>query len=258
MAWSTSFKIEGLDKLYKSLSALEKDQFPFALKNTINDVATMVQRADKTQMVKDFDRPTPFTQNALKINYATKTRLSGGVVFKDPVRLSDSQHYLYHNVYGVLRGYKKFEGALYAKGILPAGHYAVPGKGMKLDAYGNVAAGTIVQILAWFGANSGTGFFGNSTDATKAKRKRGTKKKYGFEYFTLRKKNRNLLPGIYRRTITPFGTSLESMFIFIPRTSVGYQRTYSFFETSHEVFNNNFQFLYERNMRIALLTAFPR
>jgi hypothetical protein len=267
MAWSTSVKIVGLDSFKKGLSELELNQYPFAMRNALNAISTQTQKAEQTQIVKDFDRPTPFTVNALRINYATKTKLQSGVVFKDPPRLSDSQHYLYHNVYGVKRGYKKFEAALYARGLMPAGYYAVPGKGVTKDAYGNIPASLIVQILSWFGANQNAGYTSASTDKTKAKKKNGTRNKFGFEYFSIRKKTGKLLPGIYKRTFIRsknstgngafnFGTSTQSIFIFVPKNMVGYQKSYGFYETANEVFRLNFKIHFDNEMKIALRTAF--
>lgn len=256
MAWKTEVKINGVEQFKKGLTDLQLEQFPFAMSKSINDISAFVQRAEKTQMQRDFDRPTPFTLNALKINYSTKNRLYGGVVFKDPPRLSEDQHYLYHNVFGVKRGFKKFEGALYARGLMPAGYYAVPGKGAKLDAYGNIPGSLIVQILSWFGANQNSGYTSASTEKTKAKKRRGTKKTYGFEYVSFKKKTGKLLPGIYRRTFTGFGTSLESIFIFVPKNQTGYQRSYKFYETAADSFNGNFKIIFNRNLYAAMLTAF--
>jgi len=252
----TIVEIKGLDSFKKGLTDLQLNQYPFAMKEALNEMSGIVQKGEKQQMSVDFDRPTPFTLNALKINYATKAKLSGGVVFKDPDRLSESQHYLYPNVFGVKRGFKKFEAAFYARGLIPAGYYAMPGKGVRLDSFGNVPSSLIAQVLSWFGANSNSGYASATSDATKAKKKRGTRKTYGFEYFALRKKAVALLPGIYKRTYTPFGTSLTSIFIFVSKTYVGYQRSYKFHETGKTIFNQYFKQTFNEKMDLAMKTAF--
>jgi hypothetical protein len=256
MATRQIVTIKGLDEFKKGLSDLELNQYPYAMKEAINRMAEIVQKGEQTEMVKSYDRPTPFTVNALKINYATKNNLSGGVVFKDPTRLSESQHYLYPTVYGVRRGFKKFEGALYARGLIAAGYYAVPGKDVKLDAYGNVAGSLIVQILSWFGANVKTGSDSTVTDKLKQKKKKGTKKTYGFTYFSLRKRNGNMLPGIYKRTYTPFGSSITSVFIFVPKNITWYPKHFAFHETGKFIFNTNFKIIFNQKLYVAMLTAF--
>jgi len=256
MAARSVITIQGMDALKRGLSDLAQTQYPYAMKNALNATAEKILAAEVSLMHSEFISPTPFTLGALKIDYATKTKLEGGVRFKDPTRLSESQHYLYPNVYGGRRGYKKFEAALFAKGLMPARWYAVPGNDAPLDGYGNVPAALIVQILAWFDANTGRGYQGNMTDATRAKRKKGTRKKYGFEYFALRKKSGRMLPGIYKRTQTPFGTAVNSIFIFVPPEHVGYQRIYHFHETGQRIFNAEFKTRFDTELQAALETAF--
>lgn len=260
-------EIKGLDAFKKGLSDLQLEQYPYAMKEALNEMSAIVQKGEKQRMSQDFDRPTPFTLNALRINYATKSNLSGGVVFKDPPRLSESQHYIYPNVFGVKRGFKKFEAALYARGLMPAGYYAVPGKSVQLDAFGNVPSSLVIQVLSWFGANTNAGYTSATSDATKAKRKRGTKKKYGFEYFSLRKKTGNLLPGIYKRTYTPFvdpetgkllPSSISSVFIFVQKQYVGYQRPFKFHETGKTIFNQYFKQTFGERLEFAMKTALKK
>jgi hypothetical protein len=220
------------------------------MKEAINEMAGIVQKGEQQRMATDFDRPTPFTVNALKINYATKTKLSGGVVFKEPARLSESQHYLYPNVFGVQRGFKKFEGALYAQGLIPPGHVAIPGKGLALDAYGNVPSSLYNQILSWFGANKKP-----TTTAVKEKKKRGTRKTYGFEYVAIIKKTGGLIPGIYKRSFTPFGTATSTMFIYVQQSKASYTQKYKFHETGKKIFNQYFKLTFDQKLDLAMRTA---
>jgi len=232
----SAIEIKGLDELKKGLTALQQEKFPSAMRNAINYTLADAKKATVARMHIDFQSPTPFTQNSMKVQEATKTKLSGAVRFKDPTRLSESQHYLYPNTYGVKRGYKPFEAALYKKGILKRGWYAVPGRGAPRDGYGNVPASLYVQIMSFFSAFAEQGTKQNMTDATRAKRKKGTRRKYGFEYFALKNASGSMLPGIYKRTYTAFGTAIDTMFIFVPATVVWYTRQYKFHQTGIEVF----------------------
>jgi hypothetical protein len=249
--------IKGLDELKKGLSDLQLEQYPYAMKNAINRTADKAKTAVVARMDIDFDRPTAFTKNSMRVEYATKSKLSGAVRFKDPERLSDSQHYLYPNVYGVKRGFKKFEAALYAKRLLPSGWYAVPGKDQPLDAFGNVSSGLIKEILAWFEANPiNAGYQSNMTAATRAKRKRGTKKTFGYEFFALNKPSGRLLPGIYRRVFLGDEIKIYSVFIFVPASHVWYTRSYKFHETGRDIFNTAFKTTFADELQNAMETAF--
>lgn len=251
----SSIIIQGMEELLQGLTTLQIDQYPFAMKNAINATAEKVKVGVVQQMHADIAKPTPFTLNAMAIDYATKNNLNGRVHFKDPPRLSDSQHYLYPIVYGVKRGYKKFEAALYAQGILPARWYAVPGKDQPLDQYGNVPASLIVEILAWFNAFNAAGYKSNMTDATRARRKRGTRKTFGYEFFAVRKKTGPMLPGIYRRVFFPDHIKVYSVFIFVPPDHVGYQRTYHFHEEGRRVFDAEFKTTFGAELQKAMETA---
>ncbi len=244
----TVVTVNGLDELISGLTALQREHYPAAMRSAINKSVDNLLDAEKRQMHKDFISPTTFTINSLRPLYASKTNLSGGVRFKDPTRLSDDQHYLYPNVYGVRRGYKPFEGALYRKGILPAGHFALPASGAPRDGYGNVPASLINQILSWFEAHRDKGTRSNMTDATRAKRKAGTKKTYGFQYFALRKANGSMPAGIYRRTYTGFGASTDLIFLFIPANRVNYDRLYRFHEVGTGFFKEDFKDVFGKEL----------
>lgn len=245
-------EIKGLDEFKNGLSDLQLEQYPFAMKEAINEMSGIVLKGEQQQISSDMDRPTPFTVNALKINYATKTNLSGGVVFKDPARLSPDQHYIYPNVFGGDRGFKKFEGAMFSQGLMPLGHVAVPGKSINLDAFGNVPSSKISEILAYFGAKAKN----NTTAATKTRKAKGTRRTYGYEYFVQMQKRGGFLPGIYRRTYTTFGTAIDPMFIYVPRFTIRYQQQYKFHDTGRNLFNQYFRQTFNEKLDLAMRTAF--
>lgn len=249
MAYRTVTKITGIDELKKGLSELEKDQYPFAMRNAINELSETILPIERTAMLRQFDRPTTFTLNSLRVEYATKTKLIGGVKFKDPARLSESQHYLYPNTYGVKRGFKKFEAALYALGIMQSGWNAVPGKSVQLDSSGNVPQSIHNEILSWFS--------GKTTDAAKDRKRRGTKKTSGYEYFARLERKGSMLPGIYKRTFRPGFPKIESMFIFVRKSEVDYTDKYKFHEIAKSAERQYFKQIFEDEMQKALETAFP-
>lgn len=244
----SSISFRGLDDLKIDLARLQDGNYRRAVRRGINSSLEIIQQAEKTQAETDFENPTPFTISSFRLKYASTANLEGKVYFQDPERLSENQHYLYHNVHGVARGYKKFEGALLAKGLIPPRHYAIPGKGVALDRYGNISSALIVQILNFFDANP-SGYAQGMTITRKEKLKRGTKKKYGFEYFALLKKTGNKLPGIYKKTYTGFGTAINCILIYVPSDRVRYSNKFKFYERARNEVEKNFKTVFDRELK---------
>lgn len=238
--------IKNMRKIKRDLDKFNQ-QVPRAMTTAINTVAFIARKNIRAEMSQVFDRPTPFTLNAVKVEPAKIGKSEARVVFKDPPRLSDSQHYLYPNVYGVKRGFKKYEAMLYAAGILPRGWYTVPTKSANLDQYGNIAKTQIIQILSYFEAFKDKGFKSNSTEKTRAKLKKGTKKKYGTAYFAVKPGNKtHLKPGIYQQTFTGFGSAIKPILIFTKKS--GYERKLEFFLIGRQSYDQHFNKIFNREM----------
>ena len=74
------FNIKGdLKPLTRSLTNIQKKQIPFAVSRAINDTLFDIQKAEKVQMPKKLDNPTPYTLKAFKINKAKKKLLVGDI-----------------------------------------------------------------------------------------------------------------------------------------------------------------------------------
>jgi hypothetical protein len=248
MAFKTVVSVKGMQDLQLSLERLKDGNYRRAVRRGINSSLEIIQQAEKKQAETDFENPTPFTISSFRLKYASTSNLEGKVYFQDPKRLSENQHYLYHNVHGIARGYKKFEAALLAKGLMPPKHYAIPGKSVNLDRYGNISSALIVQILNFFDANS-SGYAQGTKPTRKEKLKSGTRKKYGFEYFALLKKTGNKRPGIYKKTFTGFGTAIESVLIFIPSNQVHYSNKFKFYERAKNEIEKNFKTVFDRELK---------
>lgn len=216
-----SIKIEGLE-LVAGLSTRFDRQVRFAASRTINTLAQQhVIPAIRAEMTDSFDRPTPYTLRSVRqYGLATRDRLETFVGFKSAEGTSgtDPAKYLRWQIEGGQRRMKRFEVALRSRGILPGGYFTVAGDAAKLDAYGNVSAGQIVQILSYFQAfdEAGKGFKINATKQTIARRAKGTRNRLGEAYFVGRPADGKLPPGIYRRVkVFGFGSALKPVLIFV-------------------------------------------
>lgn len=115
----TVFNVKGnLKEIEKHLWRSEKRQIPFSAAKAINDTLFQIMKAEKVQMSKKLDRPTPYTLKGFKVSKANKRRLSGSVEIT-PSRWK----YLKYQVEGGAR----------------TGRIGVPTINAKLNKYGNIS-----------------------------------------------------------------------------------------------------------------------
>jgi hypothetical protein len=206
-----------------TLQALDyrRNQIPFAAALALTRTAQAVQVAQVAEMRDVFDRPTPWTLKGVAIKPATKTDLRSFIFLKDRTAMSSggapADEYLTPEIRGGSRELKRFELMFRSIGVLPSSHFMVPGQGAKLDQYGNMARGQIVQLLSYFQAFRVGGFTANITAE-----KRKALGKAGGGYFAVQPGASHLKPGIYART----GKSIRPIMMFV--SSAHYEAIYDF------------------------------
>lgn len=141
----------------------------------VNEVVSKAEQQLRQEVASVFDRPTPFTLNAFRIQYAKPSQPEAAVWVKDEKSGASKglapEDWFGPQVYGGERALKASERMLRSRGILPAGMYAVPGKGARLDAYGNMSRGHIVQLLSGLKAFDRAGSDHNATGSRRSRRK---------------------------------------------------------------------------------------
>jgi hypothetical protein len=232
-------KVTNKDQVLKIYTDESGFNIPKISMRALNMTADQVKQAIVEEMQRTFDRPTPYTLNAPYVWYATVNNLTAKVLLREFGGKSRSEQYLLTQVYGGQRRLKSFEKALQSIGVLPSGMYAVPGQRAPQDAYGNISAGFIVQILSYFKAFGEQGYRANITDVKKEKMAKGTKKKRGIEYFAIRTTGKALHPGIYRKTAFAFGQSTEPMIMFVKQPA--YKQLLMWDEIAQRVVDQNWQ-----------------
>jgi len=235
-----TMEVKGL-KLLKRHIDREARKLDYAMNQAANYLAKAIREEQKAEMRRVFDRPTPYTLNSLWIKYAKKGSPWAEVFIKDKSAAGKgtaAQDYLHPQIVGGGRKRKRFERALEWAGIMPPGYYAVPAAGARLDRYGNMSRGQIVQILSWFRAFGEQGYRANITDEGRRRRLRGTRRRYGQGYFHVypgREKNRHLHPGIYQKTRLAWGWAIKPVLLFVPR--VGYRPRFDFYGIAERTYN---------------------
>lgn len=117
------------DAAERMLSDIGRKQLPFATAMAINDTAESVKRVEELGIGRAFDRPTRYTQRALYLRRASKTRLAAQVGVK---RVQAG--YLRLQVSGGVRR--------------PMGAALVVPVKARRNAYGNLPKGALARLKA--------------------------------------------------------------------------------------------------------------
>jgi len=213
-------------------------QVQFATRVALTRTAGKVKDAEVHEMRDVFRNPTPYTLSSVFVLPATNNRLSATVLLKDEAtKAVPAAKFLKAQIDGGQRGLKRFERALIAARVMPADYRAVPGSAAKLDSFGNMNRGQIVQILSFFRAFPEMGYKANMTDAGRARLARGKRGQQGFVYFVGRPGNRLPL-GIYQRIKFGHGSAVKPVLIFV-RSAV-YEAIFDFSYVAEDVVAREF------------------
>lgn len=126
----------------------------------------------KAQTPRYIDNPTRWTLNSTFVKPATEKKLTTTVGFKDYANTgTPAAKYLNPQVIGGPRAAKPMENRLASRGygsfLAPSGNAP-----LKLDRFGNVPGGKIVQVLSRLGAMREAGAQQNATRSTRSRAKR--------------------------------------------------------------------------------------
>ncbi len=228
---------DNIAPLIARITEYERKSIPFVTAYALTKTGQDVKAGEIKEMEAVFDRPTRFALNSLFLQTATKQTLTAIVHFKDGFGSIPAWRYLQPQIMGGGRRHKSFEKALIRAGLMKSDEYAMPGKGVALDAYGNMKGGLITRILSDIGAN--TDPLSNST----ARSRRTKKGRARGRYFVLRPEQefgsststRDVQPGIYHRKGT---ADVVPVIVFTGAPS--YKKRFAFFEKGREIFGNRF------------------
>ena len=194
----------------------------FALTNAMKDG----REGERETMRSVFDKPTPYTLNALQVRPATKQNLKAELGFKEGFGGTPAWKYLGPSVAGGQRKRKRFEIALTRAGILRSNEFTVPGRGAQLDSYGNMNRGQIVRILSALGAAS------DAAQNTIRRPKRSNRRR-NLDYFVLR--GTRAPDGVYLRE----GRTVLPILIFVK--GMTYSKRFPYYEKARTVIPTAFR-----------------
>lgn len=241
-------KIEGLDATVATLKGQAK-QVRFAAARALTQTAHKVNADLKDELRSNIQGgPTAFTLRAFKVTAATRDTLEASVALRQdsPENGTSYAKAIQHLFTGGRRDFKKLEGWLRGKNIIPAGMMAVPGPKAPLDARGNFRKAALSEML---------GIIGSQTRNLQEWRKSGRggqMKAIGF--FVARPRDKSgLTPGIWRRITTGKSSTVEPWIMFIAPTA--YRQKFDIEAIARKTVSANFETRFRASLADALRTA---
>lgn len=261
------------DAFTRSLTALETRQLPFAIVRATNETAFKVRTAWMEESKRVFDRPTPLTQRAAQWDRATKAKPYAVIKLRDEASKGrPPAKYLLAEVLGGKRVAKGFELRLREAGIMADSEFAVPGKGVRLDGYGNIRGGDLTAMLAASRAlrdsrqNKPRNAFRVAGDTrrkyernvmqTRATFKTRRKRAAKADYFAIHIAGKRLKPGVYQRMTTAFGSAIRPALVFVKQPS--YRARYDIFKYAGKTYNRYFPTILRNELGKAVASATAR
>ncbi len=253
-----------------ALDARHKRQLPFAIASALTKVATQARKEVKTQIPRIFDRPTPWIKDSVRYEITHKGEQQAKIFISDDPNKSGRSPAmtLQPQIVGGVRGMKPFERQLQRLG-LRADQIVVPAAGCKLDQYGNMARGFLVQILAYLAAFGEEGYKANMTAQGRGKLETRLGKAAGgaqVQYFVSRGKgqwqgggawrqgrSQHLPAGIWQRTRFARGSAVKPVLLFVRRAQ--YRARFDFPGMVIASVQRNFSAAFQQAWSDAIATA---
>lgn len=138
-----------LDRVRRQYAVFSDRRFNAGMATALSKTAGAVRQAQQAEMRDVFDRPTRWALGSVFVDPASAEKLTARVgIMDNPFGGRPPIRYLRWQIYGGTRTPKAFEKRLMLAGAMPDDMRVVPGRGAKLDAFGNISYGQAGQILS--------------------------------------------------------------------------------------------------------------
>ncbi len=245
-----NFTITGIDQVKAQLGAAAK-QATFAASRALNTTAFAIRDQLKTDMAATFaGGATAYTLRAFNVEKATKASLAATVALRTDTQGAALAYNkaLGHLFTGGQRKFKKIEGALRGRRLLPSGLTIAPGNGMQLDRYGNMDRRQLTELMTMLIARPSNMRTIRKTGAGKTPKM--------VDYFVVQPGARSRLhPGIYKRIETGKSSAIDAMILYVNPTS--YRKFIDLEKLGTKVVARTFQQAFDKELAQALASAKP-
>jgi hypothetical protein len=243
-----NINITGLSEVRAQLGSMAK-QANFAAKNALNTTAYAINAELKTQMQSTFrGGATAFSLRAFEVDKATKATLTATVALRTDTKGAALPYSkaLGHMFTGGQRNYKKIEGLLRARKLMPSGLSIAPGDAMRLDRYGNMNKDQLTELLTMLLARPSTMRIARKTGKGKTSKL--------IDYFVVQPGAKTRLhPGVYKRIETGNTSAVDAMLLYI--RPVAYRQHLNLQIIGNKVVNSTLQPAFDRELAAALRSS---
>lgn len=243
-----TIQLTGLKEVQAQLGAQAK-QAAYAASRALNTTAYAINDRLKKDMSSTFKGgATAYSLRAFKVDKADKASLTAAVTLRTDTPEGGTQYTkaLAHLFTGGPRKYKKLEGWLRGRRLLPAGLTVAPGAGMPLDSYGNMRRTALTEMLGVIGTLRTNLRVFRKTGAGKAQKAVG--------YFVILPGDKSKKhPGIYKRIETGKTSAITPMVLYVD--PVNYRKFIDLDRLGNEVVAQTFQPAFDAELAKALANA---
>ena len=241
-------QVTGLKEAIAQLGEANK-QVNYAASRALTTTAYAVNDRLKKDMASTFKGgATAYSLRAFAITKAERGRLVAEINLRTDTPDGGNQYAkaLAHLFTGGQRKYKKLEGWLRARGLLPVGLAVAPGSAMPLDGFGNMRRTALTEMLGVLGTQN------NKLRVYRKSKAKSPQKAVG--YFVLlpgAKGNRH--PGIYKRVEIGKTSYIDPMVLYINPAS--YRKLVDLDRLGKDVIDKTFQPAFDAELAKALANA---
>lgn len=243
-----SIQLTGLKEVQALLGAQAK-QATYAASRALTTTAYAINERLRKDMASTFKGgATAYTLRAFSVTKADKATLTATVALRTDTQGAALAYNkaLGHLFTGGPRKYKKLEGWLRGRRLLPAGLTIAPGAGMPVDSYGNMRRAALTEMLGVIGAQLTNLQVYRRTGAGKAQKAVG--------YFVILPGSKGgHHPGIYKRMQTGTSSAITPMVLYV--NPANYRKFIDLDKLGREVVAQKFQPAFDAELARALANA---
>ena len=243
-----NIQITGLKEAQAQLGAQAR-QATYAASRALTSTAYAINERLRKDMASTFKGgATAYTLRAFSVTKADKATLTATVALRTDTQGAALAYNkaLGHLFTGGPRKYKKLEGWLRGRRLLPAGLTIAPGAGMPVDSYGNMRRAALTEMLGVIGAQLTNLQVYRRTGAGKAQKAVG--------YFVILPGSKGgHHPGIYKRMQTGTSSAITPMVLYV--NPANYRKFIDLDKLGREVVAQKFQPAFDAELARALANA---
>lgn len=243
-------KVEGIEALTAHLGSQAK-QIPFATARALTVTAHAVNAEVKRHLSTEVQGgATPYTLRAFKVTGATVATQTATVSLRTdaPDGGTPYDRAIAHLFHGGVRRFKRLEGLLSARGLLPAGMQVAPGAKLPLDKRGNPRLAALKEMLGILSSG-----IRNLHSYGRGRRSKQGKAIGFFVVLPGSTAARHLHIGIWRRIESGSSSVIEPWFMFVKPS--GYRQRFDLSKIANDVIARTWKATFNDSLNKALATA---